>query len=941
MINCFLSVDGISQEFKFGNPKITQHAKQSYLSAAQNWAVDHNNGQLFFANNGGLLCYNGNTWSTLSTPNNTIMRSVYVHDDAKIYVGAQGELGYFVHSDNGTLEYKDLLDSLNIDDTGLSEIWDLAVLNDGLYFNSQNDLYEYKNAQSKRIATPSNVMHLAKVQESIWFQTESNGIYGYKENKQEQISGSEIFNGKDIITYCVDKNGVIYVLTEKNGIYKYQNNTFSLWETNANEFLKEKRISSAYYSPEYGLFIGSYLGGLINLDIEGNTTLLLNKSSGLQNNSIHCMTMTPNGILWIGSNNGIDEIDIARTFRRFYPDNNLEGAVYDMDIWKGRMFFSTSNGLYHIEKKDYYNPLKEKTFQLVQGTEGQTWGTDILDGQLYCAHHEGGFIVKENLQTQKIEQSHSAWKFVKLENNFISIGAYQGVNLYKRMPTGDLRFVRKLEGLDESSRIIIFDKHKNLWVSHPYKKVYRIRFNEDYSESQIDIFDKTRGFQSDFRNYVFKIHQTCYLTNETGIYKFNEKKDSFEIETSLSEHLIPDNPIRRLIEIDNQIWCISDYITTRLTFSESGLESGIKEDDIININTTGIYIGGFEELFYVDAKGVILSSEAGAVECNIAAYEKDHTNPSVSIKSISLPLEGDSIIYSATNNVETIQLKSDQDAIKISYNSMYSNANDALQYSMKLAGADDEWSAWTYGRIKEYNNLPHGDLEFQIKSKDIYGLESAVQTLKFEIETPWHKTWIANIFYLLLAFWGILLLLLIPRKKYKENTAQLEQEKKEQEEEIERVKQEKLLNEIKHKNKELASSTLHLLQKNQTIKTLKNKFDELNDQIKNPNVKKELNNILSIFRSDLRVDEDWDKFSFYFDQVHYDFIKKLKAKYPELSTNDHKLCAYLKMNLSTKEIAPLLNISVRGVEISRYRLRKKLQIERSVNLNDFFNKTFD
>ena len=81
--------------------------------------------------------------------------------------------------------------------------------------------------------------------------------------------------------------------------------------------------------------------------------------------------------------------------------------------------------------------------------------------------------------------------------------------------------------------------------------------------------------------------------------------------------------------------------------------------------------------------------------------------------------------------------------------------------------------------------------------------------------------------------------------------------------------------------------------------------------------------------------EDWEKFEIHFDQVHEDFLKKIRKKYPELTPKDLRLCAYLKMNLSSKEIAPILNISVRGVEISRYRLRKKMNLPRDANLNDF------
>jgi DNA-binding CsgD family transcriptional regulator len=83
------------------------------------------------------------------------------------------------------------------------------------------------------------------------------------------------------------------------------------------------------------------------------------------------------------------------------------------------------------------------------------------------------------------------------------------------------------------------------------------------------------------------------------------------------------------------------------------------------------------------------------------------------------------------------------------------------------------------------------------------------------------------------------------------------------------------------------------------------------------------------------MDQGWEQFAFHFDRVHSDFLAALKQEYPQLTANEQKLCAYLRMNLSTKEIAGLMNISVRGVEISRYRLRKKLQIPTETNLFQF------
>ncbi len=82
-------------------------------------------------------------------------------------------------------------------------------------------------------------------------------------------------------------------------------------------------------------------------------------------------------------------------------------------------------------------------------------------------------------------------------------------------------------------------------------------------------------------------------------------------------------------------------------------------------------------------------------------------------------------------------------------------------------------------------------------------------------------------------------------------------------------------------------------------------------------------------------DESWEQFTQHFDQVHGDFLARIKESYPDITPQETKLAAYLRMNLTTKNIAQLINISVRGVEIGRYRLRKKLNLNREVNLTSF------
>ena len=108
-----------------------------------------------------------------------------------------------------------------------------------------------------------------------------------------------------------------------------------------------------------------------------------------------------------------------------------------------------------------------------------------------------------------------------------------------------------------------------------------------------------------------------------------------------------------------------------------------------------------------------------------------------------------------------------------------------------------------------------------------------------------------------------------------------------------------------------------------------------------PLVKRRLVKLMNQIDTNISHDDDLQAFQGSFNAVHHDFLKVLGERFPSLSHKDKMLCVYIRMNMQTKEIAPLLGISVRGVEISRYRLRKKLELEERESLTDFLQKLTD
>ena len=168
--------------------------------------------------------------------------------------------------------------------------------------------------------------------------------------------------------------------------------------------------------------------------------------------------------------------------------------------------------------------------------------------------------------------------------------------------------------------------------------------------------------------------------------------------------------------------------------------------------------------------------------------------------------------------------------------------------------------------------------------------------------------------------------------KKQQELVEIERQK---EQAVRQIEEDKMKSELRHLNNLLAASTMNLVVKNEFMETIKEELEEVKRKGKSMETKHSLEKIVREIDTTLRLQEDWKQFEYHFDQVHGDFLNRLKEQFHDLSPNEQKLCALLRLNLSTKEISNLMSISLRGVEIARYRLRKKLGLDLGQNLTKF------
>ena len=454
-------------------------------------------------------------------------------------------------------------------------------------------------------------------------------------------------------------------------------------------------------------------------------------------------------------------------------------------------------------------------------------------------------------------------------------------------------------------------------------------------------------------NHVFKIKNRVVVATEKGIYSYNEKADNFEI-SPYYQKIIGEQSIRYLREDQaGNIWFIHEKTPGVIDLSG-------KEPAIIYLpELNNKMLSGFEFIYPVNESNIFLGGEKGFYHLNYEKYKKTIPNLELRLRSVRIIGKSDSLLFggyfSGVNekmdqvNEKIPKIGPGWKTIRFEYSSTLFGYESNLEYAYRLKGFDDNWSPWTKRTEKEYTHFPAGEYTFEVKVRNNLGKESATAVYTFIVLPPWYLTSFAKILYLVVFFALVYFLnrwqkkkLILQKEKYENEQKRLlyihELERSKSESELIALRNEKLGDEINFKNSEVASSAMHLVKKGELLAKIKSDLTQVMKGIENPQAAAGLKKMIKTLSEDDNMDKEWENFSKHFDKVHGDFVTGLKEKHPAITGNELKLCAYLRMNLSTKEIAQLMNISVRGVEISRYRLRKKLGISSEVNLFDYLLK---
>lgn len=919
-----ICLDVYAQSPIYGLPEIRNFPRAEYDGGIQTWSfTEADNGMLYFANNTGLLEYNGTHWSLYKSIK-AINRSVYA-DGGRIYVGGFNEFGYYEENENGLLIYHSLVYLIKDKIGDFDEVWRIHKTSFGLVFQSFKAIFVYKDDKIQ-IITPKSRFHFSYyVNGILWIYDEELGLLRYLDGQLIQAPGGEYFVGTQIWSILPLNDTEVLIGTSRKGLFRYNGRKVISWESEVNEKLKEYQIYSATKLRNNYFAFGTIQKGLIVTDSSGNLIFEMNKDRGLQNNTVLAIGQDYKGNIWLCLDNGISMIEFDSPISFIQNYFNI-GTGYAAAKFGENIYLGTNQGLFCIKEKDFINPSKTRSeFRLIDGTEGQVWNLSVIDNSLFCGHNNGVFQVHGE-RVEKISPIPGAWTFLKIINtNLILVGSYTGLSVLEKSRDG-WKLRNKINGFDESSRFIQYDQTGGFWVSQTYKGIYRIRCDgllENVLEAQL--FDTKNGLPSEQANLLFKIQSEVKVATEKGIYKFNYNNQKFEIDDKFSSYFDKDTQIDYLYEDSEQnVWFSENKKLGVLRLQEDG---SVKKITSPFLRLTSYSLRSFENIKELDPNTILMGMEGGFASY-VPKYKKDYSKLcTIYISDFRSGNISEGIFrYNSKKSGQTVipEFEHKKNNISISFAAnTFESSKIGFQY--KLAGYDEDWSEWTTQNFKEYTNLPDDQYTFMLRAGNGDQITPSELSFRFVILAPWYRSVYAYIIYVVL----LIGMAYIGRRYIKYRIDKFRYE------EIRKQKEIYLTREMVRKEKELANTTMLVIQKNNILNQLQNDLRQINSNLGTGMAKNSINNLISRIDKEIDSEKQWKVFNLHVEQVYEDLFKRLIEIYPELTPRELSLCAYLRMNISSKEIATLMNISARGVELSRYRIRKKLKLDREANLTEF------
>lgn len=912
-------------------PYVINFARDKYHAANKNWSIGQDKkGVMYFGNDIGLLESDGMEWELYSIPNSPIVRALAIESHYTIYTGGTEELGRWDRDRSGKLKYTSLNNLLPPKSLDNESFWRIWIDEDKVYFQTFKNIYVYNRQTIRRLSTTEGFLLLLKVRNEYLVQKMYGSLYQLKNGELNKIEGSEFLNGTTTRVILPYGENHYLIGTSAGEIYIYDRKNFIPWNNILSRQLNGQELNCGIYcAKRKTYYLGTQLSGIYEVDTHGKILNHFSTVNSLQNNTILSLYEDNRNNIWVAMDRGLAYIRYTDGLSYYQSVDGSSSAVYTATQWNDYLLIGTNQGVYYTAKEKTNDLEIFSSLKLIEGTQGQVWSLQHIDGHLYCGHNNGLLEIRPDLNIRELYHLNTGvFRVIKATVNKKRIEiviTYNELCIVNK-ETGKVNIMRQITDPIYDAEI---DHLGNIWLETVSRGIYKCRLNE-----KMDAFRYYTYYGHEKDNtlpvhmQVFKASGRVVFLGGNHFYSYDENSDSLQPNLLLNQCFQNISNLKRIVPINSEeSWAITGSSVYR--FFYDGYIARINESYKVETDNLAL-ITAFENISILNDSLSLICLDTGFILHN--SQHIKHQNIQLASPNIEFVHTGQYQKNGYVDLSKRIQIPYEDNTVTVGFSVNDAFAED-LFVEYLLEKVDSTWSEPKQRNSISYARLPEGNYTLHLRTTDELNNYSAGTVINFEILPPWYRTvWWYLSCCLLVTFALFIIFWLMKRRL---QTKHLRRMKAQEAEHLRRMNEE-LQNEIEEKNAELFTQTSFIIRKNELILKLKAIVDEIcakNTQKSLLPFYQKINNLLA---NNLDTEDDWKMFLIKFEQKHRTFFKALKKEYPSLTNNDLRLCACLKLNMDTKDIASLMNLSIRAVENNRYRLRKKLDLKPTQNLNEFF-----
>ncbi|WP_329905086.1 hypothetical protein [Porphyromonas pogonae] len=854
-------------------------------------------------------------------------------------MGSFEELGFFEKNGQNILVYHSLKRMIKNYRFQNDEVWTIHKVDGNIYFQTFSSYFVYNEkastiSHSKPFPAP---LYFFTYNHKLYSQFIQDDFYELDHNVFKRLLARKQLHN-DYIVALLPHDKDLLLVTSKNGILLYKPHTQSVsqWATSADMELKAATANRAIYHADSLYIIGTLKNGVFAIGKDGALKWHLNIRNGLHNNTVLGLYEDRDKNIWAALDNGISNIQTNSNIYLFEPSNVHIGLVEDILTYNNKLYAATNQGIYT------YDPIQKNMYRLPE-FDSQSWFVKRFGNQIITGNNIGtSFIVNDrNTPLKDVCTGGMDIKHSIINNQEVLLeSTYTYLSLYRKNANGQWQYSNQIQGFYDLVNQIETDHMGNVWAGHMYKGVYKLRFDDKLTKvtevKYFSIQDSVQKIASPV--HVMKLRGRVIFSSGNRFYTYDDLNRRIIPYDQLNKDFPDAGNVHRIVSVsDTSFWFVRDNEYTFVSYSQQANKYKVQlriPFSILNFPPSS-------------GRGNVFVSEKGvsylALNNGIAQFTPTnfHHRPNDTLRI--------NTIWTYNRKKDKQDLMPVQEGLAIKYQNnnitfkfRYPDfSRRALVIESYLEGYDLRWNAMPKGLAVSYDNLPAGSYNLKARIIDDIGNELSSLSFAFSINKPWYKTDFAIVVYILLFWGGVLLFTRLysqqiiekKRKFYVQQEEERRQQLEKQERIITQLKNEKLETELVYKGKELASASMNLINHKEFLNLLKK---EIQTNILSGRINRiEGNKLVKLINESMSGEDEWAIFQENFDLIHENFFRKLHHQYPLLTPTDMKLCALLRLNYTSKDIAKMLNLTTRGVEAARYRLRKKLHLPEDINLVSF------